>query len=105
MKTTSDKTLLFAFFVLLLAGCTVDISSQNKRTGSFVKGADIGWLPQMETSGYKFYNEKGVEEDCFKILKDHGINTIRLRTWVNPSDSRTSGHCSKDETGYTNYCR
>jgi arabinogalactan endo-1,4-beta-galactosidase len=67
-------------------------------TDSFVKGADIGWLPQMEASGYKFYNENGIEQDCFQILKDHGINTIRLRTWVSPSNSKTSGHCSKDET-------
>jgi arabinogalactan endo-1,4-beta-galactosidase len=52
----------------------------------------------MEATGFKFYNEKGVEEDCFKILKDHGINTIRLRTWVNPSDDKASGHCGKLET-------
>ncbi len=43
-------------------------------------------------------NDNGLEEDCFKILKDHGINAIRLRTFVNPSDDRASGHCSKDET-------
>jgi len=65
---------------------------------SFAKGADISWLPQMEASGYKFYNDQGVEQDCFQILKDHGINSIRLRTWVNPSDNPQSGHCSKDET-------
>ena len=65
---------------------------------TFAKGADIGWLPQMEASGYKFLNDQGVQEDCFKILKDHGINSIRLRTWVNPSDNPASGHCSKDET-------
>ncbi|GAB2563822.1 glycoside hydrolase family 53 protein [Spirosoma areae] len=64
----------------------------------FVKGADIGWLPQMEATGYKFYNDKGVQQDCFQILKDHGINTVRLRTWVNPSNDRHSGHCSKEET-------
>jgi arabinogalactan endo-1,4-beta-galactosidase len=52
----------------------------------------------MEATGYKFYNDSGVEEDCFKILKDHGINSIRLRTFVNPSDNPASGHCSKDET-------
>ena len=72
------------------------ISQQQKN--DFVKGADIGWLPQMEATGYKFYNDKGVEEDCFRILKDHGINTVRLRTWVNPSNDPVSGHCSKDET-------
>lgn len=64
----------------------------------FAKGADISWLPQMEATGFKFLNEQGIQEDCFKILKDHGINAIRLRTWVNPSDNNASGHCSKDET-------
>jgi arabinogalactan endo-1,4-beta-galactosidase len=52
----------------------------------------------MEATGYKFYNDKGEQQDCFQILKDHGINTIRLRTWVNPSSDKTSGHCSKEET-------
>jgi arabinogalactan endo-1,4-beta-galactosidase len=71
--------------------------AKTKKSG-FAKGADISWLPQMEASGYTFYNDKGLKEDCFKILKDHGINSIRLRTWVNPSDNLFSGHCSKDET-------
>jgi len=64
----------------------------------FVKGADVGWLPQMEATGYKFYNAQGVEQDCLDILKSYGINTIRLRTWVNPNNDKASGHCSKDET-------
>lgn len=64
----------------------------------FVKGADIGWLAQMEATGYKFYNSQGQEQDCFQLLKDHGINTIRLRTWVNPSNHKTTGHCGKEET-------
>ena len=64
----------------------------------FAKGADIGWFQQMEATGYKFYNDNGVEQVCFQILKDHGINTIRLRTWVNPSDDKASCHCSKEKT-------
>ena len=52
----------------------------------------------MEASGYKFYNDNGKEEDCLKILKDHGINSIRLRTFVDPSADPASGHCSKSET-------
>jgi len=64
----------------------------------FAKGADVSWLPQMEAKGYKFYNDNGVQEDCLQILKDHGINAIRLRTWVNPSSDPYNGHCSKDET-------
>lgn len=64
----------------------------------FAKGADVGWLPQMEATGYKFYDTDGTQKDCLQLLKDRGINTIRLRVWVNPSDDKASGHCSKEET-------
>ncbi len=53
---------------------------------SFIKGADVSWLTQMEASNYKFYNSAGTQQDCIQILKDKGINAIRLRVWVNPSD-------------------
>lgn len=68
------------------------------RAGPFVKGADIGWLQQMEATGYKFYNEQGKQDDALRILQAHGINTVRLRTWVNPSGDRNNGHNSKAET-------
>lgn len=90
-------SLIILFFSLLIASCTVNRTSHKFESG-FAKGGDISWLPQMEASGFKFYDSNGVAQDCFKILKDHGFNTIRLRTWVNPSDNKTSGHCSKDET-------
>ncbi|MFD1872736.1 glycoside hydrolase family 53 protein [Hymenobacter bucti] len=64
---------------------------------AFAKGADVGWLQQMEATGYVFYNEKGVAQDCFSILKAQGINSIRLRVFVNPSDDKASGHCSPAE--------
>ena len=76
---------------------TFTTKSETTNTG-FAKGADIGWLQQMEATGYKFYNDAGVQTDCIQILKDHGINSIRLRTWVNPSNDKASGHCSKEET-------
>jgi arabinogalactan endo-1,4-beta-galactosidase len=63
----------------------------------FAKGADVGWLPQMEATGYKFYDTDGTERDCLQLLKDRGMNTIRLRVFVNPSDDKVSGHCSKEE--------
>ena len=65
---------------------------------SFSKGADVGWLSQMEATGYKFYDTDGTQKDCLQLLKDRGMNTIRLRVWVNPSNHKTDGHCSKDET-------
>ena len=84
--------------IFLLLSAIFILNNSTEARNRFAKGADISWLPQMEASGYKFYNEKGIEEDCIKILKDHGMNTIRLRTWVNPSEDKASGHCSKEET-------
>jgi arabinogalactan endo-1,4-beta-galactosidase len=67
-------------------------------TYNFAKGADVGWLSQMEATGYRFYDADGTEKNCLQLLKDRGMNTIRLRVFVNPSNDRINGHCSKDET-------
>ena len=83
--------LLFLLFLIL-----VFYFPQNTRA-QFVKGADIGWLQQMEATGYKFYNSSGVQQDCMQILKDKGINSVRFRVFVNPSTNKTDGHCSKKE--------
>jgi arabinogalactan endo-1,4-beta-galactosidase len=98
MKTSPIQILIVFLSVIILTGCSKEGMSQNKQANVFAKGADISWLPQMEATGYQFYSDNGAEEDCFKILKDHGINSIRLRTFVSPSDDKASGHCSKDET-------
>jgi len=52
----------------------------------FARGADISWLTQMEASSYAFYDSTGTKKDCMQILKSLGINSIRLRAWVNPTD-------------------
>ncbi|MDV6250517.1 arabinogalactan endo-beta-1,4-galactanase [Vibrio sp. EA2] len=53
---------------------------------AFIKGTDISWITQMEDSGYEFYNDWGYRQDVLSILRDHGMNAVRLRVWVNPSD-------------------
>ena len=51
----------------------------------FAKGADISWVTEMEAAGKKFFNSAGTEKECMQLLKDIGMNTIRLRVWVNPA--------------------
>lgn len=92
-KKMKQKNILKIGLFLLL---TLSMQAQEKTT--FSKGADVGWLPQMEATGYKFYDADGTEKDCLQLLKDRGMNTIRLRVFVNPNDDKASGHCSKDET-------
>jgi arabinogalactan endo-1,4-beta-galactosidase len=90
------KTVSFLLAVtLVFTSCKSKMVSEK---GSFSKGADVGWLPQMEATGYKFYDADGSEKDCLQLLKDRGINTVRLRVWVNPTDDKASGHCSPEET-------
>ncbi len=80
---------------IAFTSCKSKMISEKK---SFSNGADVGWLPQMEATGYKFYDADGSQKDCLQLLKDRGINTIRLRVWVNPNDDKASGHCSPQET-------
>lgn len=94
---------IFLFFLVVFWGCkksdsmspastnnsnsnNVDSVSINSKDSIFAKGADVSWLTQMEASGYKFYDTTGQQKDCLQILKEKGINAIRLRAWVNPSD-------------------
>jgi beta-galactosidase len=46
-------------------------------------GADISFLPQLESRGVKFH-DKGEEKDAIAILKDHGFNYVRLRLFNDP---------------------
>ncbi|HYC84679.1 MAG TPA: glycosyl hydrolase 53 family protein [Chryseosolibacter sp.] len=59
----------------------------------FAKGADVSWVTQQENSGYKWYNNSGVQQDLFTILKGKGMNTIRLRVWLDPWE----GWCGKQD--------
>ena len=51
---------------------------------AFAKGADISWASEMEAGGRKFVKKDGTQASLLEVLKDCGINAIRLRVWVNP---------------------
>lgn len=93
MKTA--KIVAIVFLVLLFCSCKKPKAGDDPTppppippvtTTDFIKGADISWLTQMESSGVKFYNSSGTQQDCIQILKDLGMNAVRLRVWVNPTN-------------------
>lgn len=53
-------------------------------TKTFVSGADISWVTEQEADGVKFYNVAGQERDCFALMKEIGMDAVRLRVWVDP---------------------
>src|SRR5215216_4710083 len=64
----------------------IHVNPINNLSSDFMMGADVSMLKQIEDSGGKFY-DNGVEKDCLTILKDHGVNWIRLRLWNDPTDA------------------
>jgi arabinogalactan endo-1,4-beta-galactosidase len=86
--------LLLIFFALLTA-CNktnnepiepiVDNNVEEK-----VFGADISGLPQILEAAPTFYNFDDSRVDFLDLLKQNGINTIRLRLWVNPISKYSS---------------
>lgn len=54
-------------------------------TISFYKGADLGWITEMEANGEKLYNAQGEEREATALMKELGLNAVRHRVWVDPS--------------------
>ena len=88
---------------------TVTIDEKYKLKGEAAKprvvdqmiGADISFLPELEARSMKF-SDKGVTKDAIEIIKDHGINYVRLRIFHDPAQdsgySPKKGFCNLDYT-------
>lgn len=50
------------------------------------KGADWSSLLVEEASGHTYKNAAGINQPLETILKSNGVNTVRQRLWVNPSN-------------------
>ncbi|HET7536396.1 MAG TPA: glycosyl hydrolase 53 family protein [Candidatus Didemnitutus sp.] len=70
---------------LLALGATFSLRAVAAEA-PFAKGADVGWLSEMEAAGIKFRGTGNRPLDCLEVLKACGMNSIRLRVWVNPKD-------------------
>lgn len=99
MKKNLLNTLAAALFgVMTVCACSDDANAapQTEPTYNmtgFAKGADVSWVTQMENKGVKFYDTGGTERECMWLMRSLGVNSIRLRVWVNPSD----GWCNKQD--------
>lgn len=98
MKTMITPLILAS---LLWSGCTeinptytppAPEEPVTESTG-FALGADISWTTQLESEGEVFYNADGQNMECTALMKDLGMNAIRLRVWVDPEGN----WCSKSD--------
>ena len=76
-------------------------SKRVVKTVDKMLGADISFLPELESRGMRFF-DRGMQKDPIQILKDHGFNYIRLRIFVNPANdsgySPGKGFCGLEHT-------
>ena len=86
MKKT---TLLFAYLLCLTL-------SAWAQTRTYIAGADISWLTEMEQAGRSFYANASMTDavEGTQLMKDLGMHAIRLRVWVDPTNT-TDGYCTE----------
>jgi arabinogalactan endo-1,4-beta-galactosidase len=83
--------LLLPALIIFLFGSypkkTYEVNQQPKkfyRWDEFSMGVDLSYANQIEDYG-GVYHDSGKVKDCFRILKDHGANTVRVRLWHTPA--------------------
>ena len=82
------KTFIAALIVQLFS-----IMSFAQKPDNFWLGADISGTTALEARGVKLYNTNGDIRENTALMKEYGMNAIRLRVWVNPRD----GYCGKND--------
>lgn len=57
----------------------VTINKISNMSESTIRGVDVGSYVALTNAGVKYYDYDGKEQPLMKILKDNGVNYIRLR--------------------------
>lgn len=85
--TVTDGTVTIDGHSYKISGDYATLTSDN--TDTYLRGADISELSYVESLGAKFYDADGKERDALDIMKENGINTVRLRLYNEPGNSVT----------------
>jgi arabinogalactan endo-1,4-beta-galactosidase len=87
------NSLLVYTALLMLFACKKDKPIEKEAEVEKVEviaGADISAYPEISVTNPVFYDLDGMQKDFLEILKENGVNTIRLKLWVNPANSHAS---------------
>ena len=85
---------LFSIFIIIIVfSCSKDedsVGNIKPVETNFISAVDISSYPEISETNPIFYDCNGNPVDFLDILKNNGVNTIRLRLWVNPSTNHSS---------------
>lgn len=88
-KAKSMRLNIITIFLFVLACNKRDINPSTDEQTKFISAVDISHYPEIKISNPTFYDTDGVSKDFISILKSKGINTVRLRLWVNPANGHS----------------
>lgn len=91
----NKTTRILMLFSLVFISCNKDTDTiiPIKKEIPFISAVDISRYPEILNTQPTFYDLNGKPKDFLSILKENGVNAIRLRLWVNP----TNGHSGFNE--------
>jgi arabinogalactan endo-1,4-beta-galactosidase len=69
------------------AGSSGSPEAGGPSSPAFILGADITWAQQDVGGGATYYDDDGTQKDILTLLKAHGFNYARLRTFVDPTQT------------------
>lgn len=79
--------------LILLCACrkeeAVDAITSSTQT-EFIRAVDISSYPEIAETNPTFFDTQQQPKSFLAILKENGVNTIRLRLWVNPANVNSS---------------
>ena len=76
----------------------VTINKISNMSESTIRGVDVGSYVALTNAGVKYYDYDGKEQPLMKILKDNGVNYIRLRIWNDPYNEKGETYGGGDST-------
>lgn len=71
---------------------SVTVEKIPNMSDDMIRGVDISSYQSLINAGVKFYDFNGQEASLFKVLKDAGVNWIRLRLWNDPYNAEGLGY-------------
>jgi len=77
-------------FVLTTLCAGLSMSAQT-----FWLGADISGTTELEARGIQLYNTQGEPRENTALMRELGLNAVRLRVWVDPVEH--GGFCNKED--------
>ncbi len=71
---------------------TLNVKKVENLPDDFIMGMDASCVPALEASGVRYYDHRGTEKNVYQILRENGINYIRVRVWNDPFDENGNGY-------------